>query len=197
MRKITILVVLFATLSSYSQYDKSNEIRLNAFGMIAARTLDISYEHYFNEESAVGASFAFSLADKYNLFEIKQDYAITPYYRYYFPNHVAPGMFLEAFLSANAGYNKEEYSDLSNEILDLIDDEDEHIDENDNDLLDDGDYIGLKYSDFAFGIGGGYKYASEGGFVGELYAGVGRNLSGDEKVPTVFPRLGVSFGFRF
>jgi len=194
MRKIIILVVLFATFSSYAQYDKSNEIRLNAFGMIAARTLDISYEHYFNEESAVGASFAFSLADKYNLFEIKQDYAITPYYRYYFPNHVAPGMFLEAFLSANGGYNKEKFEDLGDIE---VDDEDELIDENDNDLLDAGDYVGLKYSDFAFGIGGGYKYASEGGFVGELFAGVGRNLSGDEKVPTIFPRLGVSFGFRF
>ena len=185
MKKVTILFVLFATLSGYTQSDKANEIRLNAFGMIAARTLDISYEHYFNEESAVGASFAFSLADKYNLFEIKQEYAITPYYRYYFPNHVANGMFMEAFLSANSGFNKEKIEDLG-EIE--IDDEDEEIDE---------EYVGLKYSDFAFGIGGGYKYVSEGGFVGELFAGVGRNLSGDEKVPTVFPRMGVSFGFRF
>lgn len=194
MKKVTILFVLFATLSGYTQSDKANEIRLNAFGMIAARTLDISYEHYFNEESAVGASFAFSLADKYNLFQIKQDYAITPYYRYYFPNHIANGMFLEAFLTANGGFNKKKFEDLG-EIE--IDDEDEHIDENDNESIDDGDYIGLKYSDFAFGIGGGYKYASEGGFVGELFAGVGRNLSGEEEVPTVFPRLGVSFGFRF
>ncbi len=185
MKKTIILLVLISSIATHAQSDKANEIRLNAFAMIAARTVDISYEHYFNEESAVGASFAFSLADKYNLFAIKQEYAVTPYYRYYFPNHAAPGMFLEAFLSANGGFNKEKIADLGE--IELSDD-DEEIDE---------EYVGLKYSDFAFGIGGGYKYASDGGFVGELFAGVGRNLSGDEKVPTVFPRLGVSFGFRF
>jgi len=188
MKKTIILFVLIASITTNAQYDKTNEIRLNAFAMIAARTMDISYEHYFNEESAVGASFAFSLADKYNLFAIKQDYAITPYYRYYFPSHAAPGMFLEAFLSANGGFNKEKLADLDEGVYD----------ENEDDPIeDDEEYVGLKYSDFAFGVGGGYKYASEGGFVGELFAGVGRNLSGDEKVPTVFPRLGVSFGFRF
>ncbi len=185
MKKIIILFVLIVSIATHAQSDKTNEIRLNAFAMIAARTMDISYEHYFNEESAVGASFAFSLADKYNLFAIKQEYAVTPYYRYYFPSYAGSGMFLEAFLSANGGFNKEKIADLGE--IELSDD-DEEIDE---------EYVGLKYSDFAFGVGGGYKYASDGGFVGELFAGVGRNLSGDEKVPTVFPRLGVSFGFRF
>ena len=197
MKKIILLVVLFTTLSNFAQSNKPNEVRLNAFSMIAVRTLDLSYEHHFNEESAVGASFAFSLADKYDLFDnIKQEYAITPYYRYYFPSHVANGLFLEAFLSANGGFNKEKYDDIDLENVD-IDDNDEEFDENENELLDAGDYVGLKYSDFAFGIGGGYKYFSETGFVAEIYGGIGRNLSGDERAPAVLPRLGISFGFRF
>lgn len=187
MKKIIILIVLFSTLSNFAQSDRPNEIRLNAFSVIAARTLDLSYEHYFNEESAVGASFAFDLTggEKYNIFGINQTYAITPYYRYYFPSNINNGLFLEAFLSANGGFNKEKIEDLGDIVPDEDDDE---IDE---------EYVGLKYSDFAFGIGAGYKYVSDGGFVGELFAGAGRNLSGDEKVPVVLPRLGISFGFRF
>lgn len=197
MKKILVLIVLFSTLSNFAQSDKPNEVRLNAFSVIATRTLDLSYEHYFNEESAVGVSFAFTLADKYDLFDnIKQEYAITPYYRYYFPRHIAPGMFLEAFLSANGGFNKEKFEDIDLDNVD-IDENDEYFDENDDGIIDKDDYYGLKYGDFAFGIGGGYKYFSESGFVAEIYGGVGRNLSGDERAPQVLPRLGVSFGFRF
>jgi len=193
MKKITILFILLATLSNYAQSDKANEVRLNAFSVIAARTLDLSYEHYFNEESAVGASFAFDLTggEKYNIFGINQTYAVTPYYRYYFPHHVNNGLFLEAFLSANGGFNKEKLADLEADF-EINDDDDIEIDGD-----TDGEYVGLKYSDFAFGIGAGYKYTSESGFVGELFAGAGRNLSGDERAPVVLPRLGVSFGFRF
>lgn len=187
MKKFILVFVLLFTFSSYSQNNKSNEVRLNAFSVLAARTLDISYEHYFNEESAVGVSFAFDLTggEKYNIFNINQTYAITPYYRYYFPKQTSNGLFLEAFLSANGGFNKKEIADLGDIV---VDDDDDVIDE---------EYVGLKYGDFAFGIGAGYKYVSEGGFVGELFAGAGRNLSGDEKVPVVLPRLGISFGFRF
>jgi hypothetical protein len=108
---------------------------------------------------------------------------------------VANGIFLEAFLSANGGFNKEKYEDI--EDISIIDEDDEYFDENENEILDDGDIYGLKYSDFAFGVGAGYKYFSDSGFVAELYGGVGRNLSGDERAPVVLPRLGVSFGFRF
>jgi hypothetical protein len=193
MKKLTILFVLLATLTNYAQSDKANEVRLNALSMIASRTLDLSYEHYFSEESAVGASFAFDLTGgkKYNLFGINQSYAITPYYRYYFPKHISNGVFVEAFLSANGGFNKEKIADLSEDVV-TTDDDDFEID-GDTDM----EYVGLKYSDFAFGVGAGYKYASEGGFVAELFAGAGRNLSGDERAPIVLARMGVSFGFRF
>ncbi len=188
MKKILVLVIFFTTFLSYAQAEKSNEIRLNAFSVIASRNLDLSYEYLFNEESAVGVSFAFDLTggEKYNLFGINQKYAVTPYYRYYFPENVINGFFLEAFLSANGGKNKEEIEGLSEDIE--LTDEDEIIDE---------EYVGLEYADFAFGLGGGFKYISDSGFVGEIFGGVGRNLSGDERAPVVVPRLGVSFGFRF
>ncbi len=193
MKKIVLLVALLVATSAFAQYDKQNEIRLNAFSILAARNLDISYERLLNEESAVGASFAFDLTggDKFNLFGINQSYAITPYYRYYFPLEVSNGLFLEAFLSANGGKNKIKYDDGDSELIDIWE-EGEEIDGEDFEQ-----YRAFEYSDFAFGIGGGYKYASAGGFVAELYAGAGRNLSGDLRTPVVLPRLGLSFGFRF
>lgn len=189
MKKIVLLIAFIVATAAFAQYDKQNEIRLNAFSVLAARNLDISYERLLNEESAVGASFAFDLTggDKFNLFGINQNYAITPYYRYYFPFEVSNGLFLEAFLSANGGKNKIKKTDP--DIEDIINEGEE--------VEDEPDYLAFEYSDFAFGIGAGYKYASAGGFVAEIYAGAGRNLSGDVRTPVVLPRLGLSFGFRF
>ncbi len=190
MKNILFLLVLLITFSNYAQTDKFNEVRLNAFSLIASRTVDLTYERVLNFESSVGLSVAFDVTGGkvYNLFNINQSYAITPYYRYHMPKHIANGLFVEAFLSANGG--KIIKDRLDEDIQDII--EDEGID-----IEDDPDNVAFEYGDFAFGVGGGYKYISEGGFVGEIYGGAGRNLSGDVKSPVILPRLGISFGFRF
>jgi len=184
MKKFLLIVVVLATFSSFAQ-DKTNEIRLNAFSVIAFKQIDLTYEYIFSEESSVGLSVVLDLDKKNNngFFGGNLDYAITPYYRYQMPEGTLNGIFLEAFLSANGGVNKKDIKDVPDFVaLKLIPDIDGKV------------YP--EYNDFAFGLGGGYKYISDGGFVAELYGGAGRNLSGSY-APAVFPRVNVSFGFRF
>jgi hypothetical protein len=183
MKKLFLLIAVLGIFSAQAQ-DKSNEVRLNAFSVIAFKQIDLSYEYIFSEESSVGLSVAFDL-DKKNrngFLGGNQDYAITPYYRYHLPEDIANGIFFEAFLAANGGENKKK-----KETPDTTETKE---------TVDDPDYDYLKYNDFAFGLGGGYKYISDGGFVAELYGGIGRNLSGGD-APVMLPRFGVSFGFRF
>ncbi|HIP48156.1 MAG TPA: hypothetical protein EYG92_04215 [Lutibacter sp.] len=180
MRKFLFLLVVLTAFPSFAQ-DKSNEIRLNAFSVIAFKQLDLSYEYIISEESSVGLSLALDL-DKKNrngFFGGNTDYIITPYYRYQLPEDIIDGLFLEAFLAANGGVNKNKI-----ETTDTKASEDEE------------GYEYLEYNDFAFGLGGGYKYISDGGFIAELYGGAGRNLKGGD-APDVLVRVGVSFGFRF
>ena len=183
MKKILLLLVVLFTFSTYAQ-DKSSEIRLNAFSVIAFKQLDLTYEYIISDESSVGLGVALDL-DKNNrngLFGGNQKYVITPYYRYHLPEDIANGIFLEAFVAANGGENKKKATDME-DIGTLVADAD--------------GYVFPEYNDFAFGLGGGYKYISDGGFIAELFGGIGRNLSGVEAAPVILTRIGVSFGFRF
>ena len=183
MKKFLFLLVILTTFSSFAQ-DKSNEIRLNAFSVIAFKQIDLSYEYIFSEESSVGLSVALDLDTKNRngFFGGNTDYIITPYYRYQLPEEIINGLFLEAFLAANGGENRRKIEPVDNTETKASG--------------DNTDYEYLEYNDFAFGLGGGYKYISDGGFIAELYGGVGRNLKGGD-APDVLVRVGVSFGFRF
>ena len=185
MKKILFLLVIVTTFSSFAQ-DKTSEIRLNAFSVIAFKQLDLTYEYIFSEESSVGLDVVIGLSKKANNAFLKgnQKYVITPYYRYSVPEDIVNGLFLEAFLAANGGEN-------------YIKKGDEDIPEGGVEIEDEPNYLSFEYSDFAFGLGAGYKYISDGGFVAEVYGGIGRNLSGEKASPGILPRLGVSFGFRF
>jgi hypothetical protein len=181
MKKLFLLIAILGIISIQAQ-DKTNEVRLNTFSVIAFKQLDLSYEYIFSAESSVGLSVALDLDAKHrNGFSGgNQDYVITPYYRYHLPEDIANGIFFEAFLAANGGVNKKEKEEVTETKLEG----------------DDPAYDYLEYNDFAFGLGGGYKYISDGGFVAELYGGIGRNLAGGD-APAVLPRFGVSIGFRF
>lgn len=184
MKKIIIVLLVLTSIFTQAQ-DRKNEVRLNALSVIVYKQLDLTYEYVINEESSVGLGMAFDLDKKTNngILGGNQDYAITPYYRYHLPDDIADGIFFETFLSANGGVNKKKQEDVPDYAeLKLT--------------PDDEGYVYPEYSDFAFGLGGGYKYISDSGFVGEIYGGAGRNLSGGYS-PAVLVRLGVSFGFRF
>ena len=184
MKKLLVVLLAIASFSLQAQ-DRRNEVRLNALSVLVYKQLDLTYEYVINEESSVGLGLAFDLDKKNNngILGGNQDYAITPYYRYHLPADIAQGIFFETFISANGGVNKKNVEDVP-DYLDL------------NLEVDEDGKVYPEYSDFAFGLGGGYKYISESGFVGELYGGAGRNMSGGYS-PEILVRLGVSFGFRF
>lgn len=52
------------------------------------------------------------------------------------------------------------------------------------------------YTDGALGLAFGTKYVSSGGFLIDVYAGLGRNMF-TAKSPSIVPRVGVSLGYRF
>lgn len=185
MKKILFILVVLLTFSSYAQteviepVEKQNEVYLNAFNLIAFKWLDVSYERIINEESSVGISLLASLDDDSYGYDSYRKYAITPYYRHYFSNKYARGFFMEAFTMINGG-TEESYWYTYDENTGY-----EHY-----------DYDDEEYSDIAFGIGIGGKFLSKRGFIGEVHAGIGRNMF-DENSPEVIGRGSISFGFRF
>lgn len=172
MKKTLFVLLLLVAFSNYAQekpaepVEKNNEVRLNAFNLIALKWLDVSYEHILNEESAVGISLLTNLDKEYTYF---RHYSVTPYYRHFFSKGYAKGFFMEAFTMLNGG-------------------------EFDNQYL--GANIDEQFMDLAFGISVGGKFLTRGGFVGEVHAGIGRNLF-NEDAPEVVSRGGISFGYRF
>ena len=53
-----------------------------------------------------------------------------------------------------------------------------------------------KYTDGALGIAIGSKYVSNGGFVVDVYGGLGRNMFSDIS-HSIVPRVGINIGYRF
>lgn len=179
MKKSLFILAVLITVSSYSQkkyevVERQNEITLNAFNLIAAKWIDVSYEKILNDESSLGVSFLTRVGNHTDFKDwgIKS-YSVTPYYRQYFSPYYAAGFFMEAFAMYNGGERKEL-------VYNAITDQKEKI----------------VYKDVAFGIGLGQKFISRRGFVGVAYAGLGRNMF-DTNAPVVVGRAGISFGFRF
>ncbi len=182
--KILFILVILITFSSYSQeqtnrIEKKNEVYLNAFNLIAFKWVDVSYERIINEESSAGISLLAKIGDEWSGYDSERNYSITPYYRHYFSNKYARGFFMEAFTMLNGGVN-EYYWDNYSEITDEYTWGSEE----------------REYNDVAFGVGVGGKFISKRGFIGEIHAGIGRNLF-DANAPDVIGRGSVSFGFRF
>jgi len=181
MKKVLFILILLFTFSSYSQKrhvhvqeEKQHEITLNAFNLIAAKWVDVSYERILNEESSVGVSFLTRVGNHTDFKDWGlKSYSVTPYYRQYFSPYYASGFFMEAFARYNGGESNDwVYNEITNQTEKQ------------------------KYKDVAFGISLGQKLVTRRGFVGVVYAGLGRNMF-DVNAPVVVGRAGVSFGFRF
>lgn len=185
MKKILFVLTLLVTFSSYAQLEiekpaeKRNEVYLNAFNLIAFKWFDISYEYLLNEEASIGVSALISLDEESYGYDCYRKYSVIPYYRHFFSNKYAQGFFMEAFTMINAGKSYEYwygYDDI-------------------NDIYYDFE-VQNEYTDLAFGISVGAKFLSKRGFIGEIHAGVGRNLFNDYS-PEVVGRGSISFGYRF
>lgn len=168
MKKFIFLSLFLTSFAINAQ--KTSEIKLDVFDILALKALDVSYEHIMNSESSIGLSILFNF-EKTASFRYKQDFALTPYFRQHLFDRGNVNFFGELFGSINSGKKE--------------------IEEN-NILIEKKDY-----TDFAFGLGFGGKYVSENGFILDIHAGVGRNLFNTDISPELVPRVGISVGKRF
>ena len=165
MKKLVLIFSLLINLIGFSQ----QEVKIDIADALVIRSLEFSYESYFNPKSSVGISLLFNLEDQDVNFRYNENIMITPYFRNYFTSDTQWNLFGEAFLSINSG-----------EIA---------TGEADNAVLQ-------KYTDTALGIAVGSKYIAESGLVVDVYVGAGRNLFGSIG-PVVVPRAGLNIGWRF
>jgi len=197
MKKILLfLLVTFVSLSFTAQefegtkenrypegVEKKNELKLNAFNLIAFAALDISYEKVISANSSYGVGIFYNFSDYENDdITFPKKFSITPYYRWFFSEYqYAQGFFIEGFGMLNT------FQDFYNSY-----------DYNNN-------YSKIKtQTSFALGISVGGKFVLKEGFTAEVLAGVGRNLIKGESQEDyntfqneIIGRFGVSLGYRF
>ena len=148
-----------------------NEVKLNLGTTIFGLFPEISYERILSEDFSLGASAGISLGDDYI-----QDFAITPYARWFFGGSslnlqkYGAGFFIEANGSVFSQEN--DYYDYSGDSF------------NSYNKTETGAGLGLAI---------GWKYLSKNNWVGEFYLGGGRDFVNDSG----YPRMGLTIGKRF
>ena len=182
--KKTFLITLFTLLSASIIHAQDqdppkllqNEVKINAFNLIAFSFIDVQYEYLLNEEASIGLGTLFNVGDDDEFLDQFRQFSLTPYYRQYFSNGYAKGFFVEGFGMLNSG---------NTEVFDVF--------------LDDAVNVPQErsYTDFALGISIGGKFVTKRGFVAEIYTGIGRNLLSSDFAPEFVTRGGVSLGYRF
>ncbi len=150
-----------------------NELRLNVLTFIAFSGLEGDYEYLMSEESSVGLSLLVGIGNPDDLSEIR-NFSITPYYRQFFSKKYAQGFFVEGF----AMVLNREFEDFNFEF-----DTPETRTE----------------TNFALGISVGGKFLTRGGFVAEVFGGIGRTLVDNDEFffDNIIGRGGISLGYRF
>lgn len=177
---LCILLFLFGNtlLSQEVQQDETDrdELKINAFNLIAFKYVDVTYERLLHEEASFGVSILINAGNNDDLFDYYRKFSVTPYYRRYFSKGYASGFFVEGFGMLNSG---------EQDIYTF------------DDITLESERTGENYTDFALGISVGGKFISKKGFIAEVYGGLGRNFFSTDFSPEVVGRGGVSLGFRF
>lgn len=165
MKKILFSFLVLSSIFSFAQ----QEVKLDIADALVIRSIEVSYERVINEESSVGLSFLFNLAEQDIDFRYNENFMITPYYRHFFTKGYKWNFFGEGFLGVNSGKKES---------------------------VEDSNVFDIEYTDAALGIAVGTKYISEGGLTIDIFGGLGRNLFGTDS-PTLVPRIGLNVGWRF
>ena len=164
MKKILVALTLLTCTLSQAQ----NEIKFDLFDGLILKSIEVSYEHFLNEESSIGVSALFNL-DEGASFSYNEKTMFTPYFRHHFPSRTNWNFFGEVFVGINSGEEKV----IPNGGVAFYED----------------------YTDAALGVAIGSKYVSPKGFVIDIYGGLGRNLF-DSLSPSIVPRVGINIGYR-
>lgn len=193
MKNLFIAVFLLATTAvTYAQEEKEstsnqeevekrditqNELSINAFNLVAFGIIEITYERVINENSTWALEgFFHPSKDDYIDEAYYKNLSLTGKYKHFFSSNYARGFYVNAFGMISSGEYETDYyyNDISEEYV----------------------YETEDYTDFALGFGLGGKFVSQGGFMLDLNAGIGRNLLNDNS-PTVVGQFMVNLGFRF
>lgn len=166
MKKNLLLFTIF--IATYTQAQQ--EIKVDIAKALILKTVELSYENYFADQTSFGTSVFYNFEDKKEDFSYNEQFMLTPYIRHYFTTGENWNYFGEVFFAYNTGNREIELNGASNTYK--------------------------KYSDGALGIAGGSKYISSGGLVIDIYIGLGRNLFSADSYPIV-PRAGLNVGWRF
>ena len=109
MKNILLIIALIISTLGWSQEKETtvipkNEVKINAFNLIAFKFVDITYELLLHEEASVGINVLFNLSDDGEYLDYRT-FSLTPYYRQYFSNSFAKGFFIEGFGMLNTRRN--------------------------------------------------------------------------------------------
>lgn len=167
MKKIFLWAVICISSITYGQ----QEIKADLLDALAFKTLEVSYEYYTTERSSIGVSVLFNFEKRAADFKYNERQMYTPYFRHYFTNNRNWNYFGEVFMGINIGERQIELDGSNTKEY-------------------------KKYTDGALGVAVGSKYVSSGGFVIDVYGGLGRNLFTAE-ARSVVPRVGINLGYRF
>lgn len=160
---------------------KRHEVSLDMTAALVIPALQPRYEYILGRYAGVGVDLFLDISNNDTNYSEVEKFSITPFYRQYFfskEDYGAKGFYAEGFLKA---YTFEEiYND------DIFPVQEPTLD---------------TYFETAIGVGIGWKWVSNSGFMIDVGAGIGRNLGfadiPDYYRPEVVPRGGVHFGWRF
>jgi len=181
MKRLVLFVMLFSVVvCGFSQNEetkvKTFEVGLDVFDLALLRTVDISFEYIKNPFWGFGlAARSCFNSDEGNGLATGERYSITPFFRCYFFNkqdYGSKGFYAETFLKFFGGDVRDGWFGTGNKVD--------------------------TYFDAAFGVGLGYKYVNNSGFIVDLNLGLGRSFGlSDVKGDTGVGRGGITFGYRF
>lgn len=171
MKKLLIILFLCFTVNSFAQEKEEKNRTEIKFNLfsIARQSIDFEFERTLNNYSSVGMSFRQS-------YSVGHSSDIAAFYRYYLGKKYASGFFIEGFgmYQSNKELVNKTFSFGSLNVLELK-------------------------SDFALGVGIGYKWVSKNGLILQANLGAGRNLiNGKNSYGELHPgKAGLSIGYRF
>lgn len=146
----------------------NNELKLNLIYTIAGFP-ELNYERIIKDDMSVGVAVLVGLEKN-----SEYSFGVIPNYRVYFGSKKANGFFIEG--NAAVISNRDDYYSYSS-------------------TWSYNNSLYKTYTNFGLGAAAGAKFLTKNGFVGEIYAGVGRLFG--SRSNDAYVRSGITIGKRF
>ena len=202
MKKLLNIFILLTVFTGYTQdnlqdnaEEESEELQtqerlkheasLDILDLLAFGVLDVSYEHLLNDYSSISLEIFNKLFNKNDREDVdlsqtySKDFSLTGKFKYFWEEKQAQGFYAMALISFSHGKEGHDVTRTNSETGEL-----ETVE------------VPIEFSDLAPGVGVGYKYVTNPGFLIDGSAAVGRNLFHGYSPGFTF-LSNVSIGFRF